>query len=140
MINAIIYGISNALHEEFGDACEIHMETMKQGLKEPCFFISCLNPTTKLFPGKCYYNQNQFCIQYFPATEQPNKECNETAEQLRWCLEYIETDSGKTHGTEMRHEVIDGVLNFFVNYNMFIRKIESTTQMEEVTISMNAKG
>ena len=46
MINSIIEAISISLNEEFGDGYEIHMEEIKQGLKEPCFFIACLNPTT----------------------------------------------------------------------------------------------
>jgi hypothetical protein len=31
--------ISISLNAEFGDSYEIHMEEIKQGLKEPCFFM-----------------------------------------------------------------------------------------------------
>ena len=62
MINSIIEAISISLNEEFGDGYETHMEEIKQGLKEPCFFITCLNPTTELFLGKRYFRTNQFCI------------------------------------------------------------------------------
>lgn len=49
MINSIIEAISVSLNKEFGDDYETHMEEIKQGLKEPCFFIACLNPTIEQF-------------------------------------------------------------------------------------------
>ena len=39
MITEIIEAISVALNSEFGDDYEIHMEEIRQGLTEPCFFI-----------------------------------------------------------------------------------------------------
>lgn len=66
MINSIVEAISCSLNKEFGDDYEIHNEEIKQGLKEPCFFIACLNPNNNIFLGKRYERTNQFCIQYFP--------------------------------------------------------------------------
>lgn len=51
MINSIVETISCSLNKEFGDDYEIHNEEIKQGLKEPCFFIACLNPNNNLFLG-----------------------------------------------------------------------------------------
>ena len=42
MINSIIEGISASLNAEFGDDYTIYTENVEQGLKEPCFFISCI--------------------------------------------------------------------------------------------------
>ena len=42
-------------------------------------------------------------------------------------------------GTKMKYEVVDGVLNFFVNYDCFIRKIEQQTPMESLQASTNVK-
>ena len=42
--NMLIEAISIALNGEFGDEYEIHMEEIKQDLKEPCFFIQSLKP------------------------------------------------------------------------------------------------
>ena len=69
MINEIIAAISVALDAEFGDDYEIYMEEIKQDLKEPCFFVQCINPTTKLFRGERYFQSNPCCIQYFPKSE-----------------------------------------------------------------------
>lgn len=141
MINSIIEAISISLNEEFGDVYETHMEEIKQGLKEPCFFITCLNPTTELFLGKRYFRTNQFCIQYFPETNEKQRECNGVAERMLQCLEYITIygEDKPIMGTKMKYEVVDGVLNFFVNYDCFIRKIEQQTPMESLQASTNVK-
>ena len=83
MINSIIEAISVALNGEFGDSYKTYTQDVKQGLKEPCFFVSCINPTHRLFRGKRYFKENQFCIQYFPQDKrQANEECNAVADWL----------------------------------------------------------
>lgn len=141
MINSIIEAISISLNEEFGDGYETHMEEIKQGLKEPCFFITCLNPTTELFLGKRYFRTNPFCIQYFPETNEKQRECNGVAERMLQCLEYITIygEDKPIMGTKMKYEVVDGVLNFFVNYDCFIRKTEQQTPMESLQASTSVK-
>lgn len=89
MINSIIEAISVSLNGEFGDDYEIHMEEIKQGLKEPCFFIACLNPTNNLFMGKRYERTSQFCIQYFPKSDEVQRECNGVAERMYDCFEVL---------------------------------------------------
>nr|DAQ19558.1 MAG TPA: tail completion protein [Caudoviricetes sp.] len=139
MINSIIESISITLDEEFGDEYEIHMEEIKQGLNEPCFFINCLNPKIEQFLGKRYFHTNQFCIQYFPATVEKQRECNEVAERMIWALEYIRVDSEEpVRGTDMHYEIIDGVLNFFINYDCFIYRAgeEETMEMMDATTNV----
>lgn len=138
MINSIIESISINLDAEFG--YETHMEEIKQGLTEPCFFISCLNPTTELFFGKRYFRTNQFCIQYFPESDDNvQRECNDVAERLVWTLEYITLDGDLIRGTAMKYEVVDGVLHFFVNYDCFIYRIEEKTAMESMETDTKVK-
>lgn len=141
MINSIIKAISITLNTEFGDGYETHMEEIKQGLVEPCFFIQCLNPTTELFLGKRYFRQNQFCIQYFPKSDNKQSECNEVAERLTWLLEYITIpgDDRPIRGTKMKSDVIDGVLNFFLNYDCFVYRVETNEPMETLVSNTVAK-
>ena len=88
MISSIIKGISVAINTEFGDGYTIYTESIEQGLKEPCFFISCLNPTNKVFFGERYFRTNQMCIQYIPTkTRVEKEECNSVVEMLFNCLE-----------------------------------------------------
>lgn len=138
MINQIIASISIALDAEFG--YENHMEEIKQGLEAPCFFITCLNPTTNLFLGKRYFRQNQFCIQYFPkSTDNQQAECNDVAERLVWCLQSIEAVGQNILGTKMNYEVIDGVLNFFINFDCYIYLTVESTPMETMDSTTNVK-
>ena len=141
MINSIIEAISRSLNEEFGDDYETHMEEIKQGLKEPCFFIACLNPTNNLFIGKRYERTNQFCIQYFPKSPQRQRECADVAERMYDCLEYItiDDDTKPIRGSRMNHQMVDEVLNFFVNYDFFTVKTEEQTAMGTMTASTGVK-
>lgn len=134
MITEIIEAISVALNSEFGDDYEIHMEEIRQGLVEPCFFITCLNPSLKPLAGNRYQCTNQFCINYFPKSEEKQQECNAVGERMIWCLEYItkDGDSKPIRGTKMNYDVIDGVLNFFVNYDCIVTKTQSQTAMENL--------
>ncbi len=142
MINSIIRTISITLDEEFNEKeYEFHMEEIKQDLKEPCFFIACLNPTHNLFLGKRYFRQNQFVIQYFPASkEELQSECNAVAERMTWCLEQITVpeEDKPIMGTKMKYQIIDGVLNFFVNYDCFVYKVEQSEPMETLESSTTA--
>lgn len=140
MINKVIDGISKAINEEFGDDYEIYTEEIEQGLKEPCFSIVCINPTNNLFRQNKYFRQNLFCIHYFPSSKEKRLECQQILEKLYLILEYIDIEEvfegvktiNKTMGTEMNGEYSDGVLNFFVNYDMYVNKLE------EKTTSMNS--
>ena len=142
MINSIIEEISRTIREEFGSRYTNYMEEVKQDLKEPCFFIQCLNPTEKLFFGKRYFRHNQFCIQYFPEDKQHEKqECYAVAERLFSCLEYLDAGGDLVMGTKMKYEVTDGILHFFVNYDLFVyRAAESVPVMEEVSSETRLKG
>ncbi len=142
MINLLTGSISRSLADEFGERYQTYQEESKQGLREPCFFIQCLNPTSRLFLGKRYFRKNQFCIQYFPEDEGgKNGECHAVAERLFSCLEYLEVGGDPVMGTKMRYEVVDGILHFFVNYDLFVYKVaESVPAMEEVSSETHMKG
>jgi hypothetical protein len=141
MINSIIQSISISLNAEFGDTYKNYTEDVKQGLKEPCFFISCINPTHNLFLGKRYFRENQFCIQYFPADKQRVKEeCNSVAERMEFCLEWLTVTGDLVRGSKMRYEVVDGILNFFVNYDLFVYKVADSVPMEEISENVSVKG
>ena len=140
MINKIIDGISISLNAEFGENYKIYTESIKQGLKEPCFSIICVNPTIELFRGKKYFRNNLFCIQYFPKGEDKRSECMDVLERMFDCLEVIKIGEDLQRGTSMHGEVVDEVLNFFVNYDMFVYKVESTDAMETMDLKSNVEG
>ncbi|MBR5584088.1 MAG: hypothetical protein IKW21_06130 [Lachnospiraceae bacterium] len=122
MINKIIDGISVALNEEFGDGYEIHTERIEQGLVEPCFSILCIKPSESQVLGKRYFKQNQFCIYYYPESDEKNKENLSVIERLFSCLEMINVDGDMVRGTNMDSEITDDVVAFMVNYDMHVYK------------------
>lgn len=142
MISSIIKGISVAINAEFGDRYTIYTESIEQGLKEPCFFISCLNPTNKVFFGERYFRTNQMCIQYIPTnTSVEKEECNAVVERLFNCLEYITVGEDPVRGSKMNSEIVDGILNFFVNYDLFIMKLKNEeVAMNEILKNVAVKG
>lgn len=140
MINRIIDAISLTINDEFNatgkDNYKIYTEEVRQGLKTPCFFINALDPSEDLFRGNRYKQINQFCIQFIPSDSSNDKKykCNEVREILYSILEYITIieidEEGLQHetlirGNQMHGEYVDGALNFFVNYDMFVKKKEA---------------
>lgn len=134
MIKDIIDGISLKLNQVFGDEYEIYADAdVVQGLKEPCFFIAVLNPTFKRYIGSRYFVTNPFVIQYFPKNSDDNTEMHETAFEMFENLVSITLLNGDSlHGTSISYEIIDGVLNFNVNYNLILNKTETTELMKEL--------
>lgn len=144
MNKELMIGISVALDGAFGGQYEIYTEENKQDLKMPCFFISLVQPAKTDFPSNRYYMNNQFCIQYIPESETgSNSECVSIAEQMFLTLEEVTPDGEDlpVRGTNMKYEIADGVLNFFVNYNYFVRKIaDATPAMETMATRSHVKG
>ncbi|MDE7322781.1 MAG: hypothetical protein K2N73_08575 [Lachnospiraceae bacterium] len=143
MINSIIESVSTSLSAEFGDGFTIYTELLEQGFDRPCFFVFCSSAANQLIHGNRYFRENRFCIRYVPSDkEQENKECNAAAERLYCCLEYITVSGKKVRGTKMKCEAADGVLNFYVNFDLFVyREKEPVPVMAEVSVatSMEAK-
>ncbi|MEY8524571.1 DUF6838 family protein [Lachnospiraceae bacterium 38-10] len=142
MINSIIEAISRAIRKEFGSRYTNYMEEVKQDLRKPCFFILCVNPTSKLFLRKRYLRTNQFCIQYFPESRNDKRrECNDTAERLMSCLKWISISGKPAIGTKMEYEIVDGILHFFVNYDMYVfEKSDPLPRMENLKEKIREKG
>lgn len=142
MVNKIIDGISIKLNQVFGDEVRIYSENVTQGLTTPCFFIATLNVSQNPMLGKRAYRKNFFDVHYFPAVSNSKGECETVASDLYDVLENITLiDTDILRGINMRHEIQEGVLHFFVEYNLFINKIVTPDEgMENVSIDANLKG
>lgn len=142
MINKIIDAISSALFNEFGETYKIYTDEVKQGHNAPCFSIFCINPSRKHFIGNKYMNRNLFMVLYFPSdTDESSYEINDVTERLFNCLEYINESNDLIRGSGMTVEVVDGVLNFMVQYNLYtINTTEKADLMGELDGSATVKG
>lgn len=135
MINQIVDAISIKLNQVFGDGYKIYSDNVKQGLKEPCFFIRSLTTSNTPLLGTRSFRQNPFDIHFFPKLKN-SEETNAVTEQLFDALEYITFTRGDlVRGTKMHAETVDGVLHFFVNYDLFLREEEAFEPMETIAIT-----
>ena len=125
MLNKIRNAIAVKLNEVFGDAYLVHTEEIKQGLKEPCFFILFLNPSREKKLGARYLMRYPIDVHYFPVGANKNEDINNIADQLYDALEYITVDEALIRGDKMRFEISGGVLHFFVEYSMYLVKAEA---------------
>ena len=142
MINSIIDSISLAISNELNTESQykIYTENVEQGLVEPCFFIFCVNPIERLFRNNKYYREHQYCVQYFPKGPEKNSETNDMSENLFNLLELIDVAGDLYRGTNINAEIVDGVLNVFVNYNTFVYKVEVEQEaMTELDVNTSAE-
>lgn len=140
MVNKIVEGIAKQIRLAFpAGEYSVYTEQIKQGLKEPCFFILPLTVTPAQLIGNRSRHNNSFDIHYFPL-EKKNKDMNEAIVKLIDVLECIEVDGNLIRATKMNTEKQDGILHFFVQYSMLVKK-EAPTEppMEEVKIEAKVK-
>ena len=82
------------------------------------------------------------CIQYISTNKSVEKEeCNTVTERLFNCLEYITVGEDLIRGSKMNAEIVDGILNFFVNYDLFTLRLRNKEDaMDEVLRNVAVKG
>lgn len=139
MINDIMDAVTRKLYELFGDGFEIYTEPVKQGLKEPCFFIQFLEPSEKPMVGQRYSLRTDLCIQYLSGERsEVLRELNRMTGCLMDGLEYITlADGSLIRGTERsaRPEPDEKMLTFFVSYHIFVLKAQKEKEtMETIEI------
>lgn len=112
-INDVRDGINAVLDANF-PGIDIAGEEIEQGLREPCFFVKLLEGAQEQELGRRYRRYHSFDVHYFGTD---NRTMHTTAEKLYDVLETIAIPGGSCRGTGMRHEIVDRVLHFFVDYN-----------------------
>lgn len=125
------------LHEIFEENYEIYTDTVEQGLKEPCFFILCLNQSKEILTQFRFKRQNSYDIHYFPKSKQAI-EISSVTDKLFDGMCFIRTDIGLLRGTKMQAEISDGILHFQVQYNYICREENPQEEkMKEVEVDYN---
>lgn len=134
-LNEILNAIVSRLSEIYPE-CAIYTNSSKQEMKEPRFFVNLLEQSRKPMLGRRSFQQNQFCIQYFPAAEEGKTILYDVLSTLLDRMEYITLEDGSLlRGSNRSGREEDGILNFFVSYNLFvISEVEATETMEEIEV------
>lgn len=132
--NDVVNAVLAALKGKFPELA-IYGESMGQGQTAPCFFVRLVAPTYDRMGGRRYKRTYPFDVQYFPNEPKEGEadtrvaEMHAVAEQLYDCLDYVALEDGLIRGSKLRYEIIDGVLHFFINYD-----IHMVRQAEEVPL------
>lgn len=135
MIQEVINGIINAIRTSFDETFRIYTESIEQGLIEPCFSVLSLNPSGERELGDRFKRFFPFMITYFPSSDEPIAECNAVCEELLGLLADVQTSIGLLHASTMSGEVIDGNLQFNVQYNVYaMLQREPVEMQEEMTV------
>ena len=118
----IIKGMLKTLSDVYGLDYKYYADVdVEQGLQEPCFFVKSLITSQTPYPSQRLYRQYSFDVQYFPSASNNNKEMREIGEELFSVFEILELLDGLTiRAVNMRHEIQNGILHFFVDYNVFL--------------------
>ena len=141
MIQSVIAGMVAAIRTEYDKSSyRIYTDSVEQGLKEPCFSIMCLKPSRERKLNRRYKDISSFMVQYFPKSyDEAQEECMTVCEALYDVLDVITVDGVRLQGTEMSGQVVDGVLQFQVNYiQMLMRTMAEDVKMDGVQV--NAVG
>lgn len=140
MLNSIIDAIALKLSEEFGTEIPVYSEPVEQIENKPCFFVYLQTSNRKKMLGERYFMEQKFVIHYYPGTANKNSEILDTIERLNNALEYIVAEGDSLRGTKMNHEIVDNILNFFVNYNFYsYKQAEPKDKMENLMVEAGLK-
>ena len=134
MINGIIAGIIAAIKAEFGDGYKIYDELPTQGLKEPCFYVKCVAPTTVRGVGRRLTRAYTFNITYFPKNAaNPMTECLNAEERLSVALQDIVAAGIAVHANaEISGSFVDGNLQANAVYSVPALLAETLEESMEI--------
>ena len=139
MVIDIISGITVRLHALFGDECKIYTEDKTQKLANKCFFVNTLETTQVNALGNRKYRGHPFNLTYI--SDGGKGELRAVLDKLLDGMEFIRLlDGSLMHGSGLRGEIVDGVLQFFVEYNAYVLtpRNDGSEKMEDLHI--NVKG
>lgn len=134
MIDRVLQGVTDAIYQTFGDDYEIYTERVEQGLKEPCFFVYCINPSVDIFLGDRLKNSLQFAVQYIPKGPQKNSEMNNIYLRLNKAVRFINVEGNKMMAQGILADISDEILTVSFSYVFFNYEKESGDTMSEQII------
>lgn len=131
MVNDLFDWITIALYNKFGDDYKYYVEEVEQNTSKPCFVVGALEPIVRRQSPVRYDRVFPIVIYYFTdkdSTSQAKRDCYDVAEKLLEALEEINNTEGDVliRGYNISWEIVEGVLEFFINYRFYTyREVES---------------
>lgn len=133
-------GVNQVLDDKFPNI-SVYGEEIKQGFEEPCFFVKVLTSGHDKEFNRRYKRNISFDIHYFSDKEDVNADCDDMADNLYEILEYVPVGNSLYRASSMKHEVIDGVLHFMLQFNYkVIKQVDSEPIMQKLKFEVNTIG
>ncbi|MFD2703814.1 DUF6838 family protein [Paenibacillus shunpengii] len=121
-MQAVIDGIILKL-ADIDPTIEAYDEHQEQGFKGPCFFVLEVDGNQAGLIGRRFKRSSLYDIHYFPKSDvDPRKECHDIADRLYCLMESFEWGGYRYKGTNLRHQVIDNMLHFFLEVKVHLIK------------------
>lgn len=103
--------------DRFYNPIPIYGESVPQGFEEPSFFVKVLDGSRAQQLDRRYIHEVSIDIHFFATS---NKDAEKMANNLYEQMEVLEAI--KIKGKNMKHEVLDRVLHFFIDYKVHLMK------------------
>lgn len=136
-VNDVVNGVINAIQPVFPNIV-IYGEESAQGFTAPCFYVKLFPVEQKRELNRRYVRRHSFDIHYFGTS---NTDMYDKAESLYAVLEYINVNETMCRGKSMKHEILEGVLHFYVDYDFSIMRPKETVPfMQTMNQEANIKN
>lgn len=136
--------VSEKLYARFSDRIpNIFTDTPVQGLVKPCFFIHSLETNQNREMRNRARRSYFLDIRAHPPDDIENKKswCAMIGDELFEILDEIKIAGMAVKTQEMRFEVVEDVLHFFVTYSFrVIKMVDPETKMEDLDIHGSTYG
>lgn len=132
VVRSLTVALSTGLEGVFNKPC-IYQDMLPMGYRSPCFFVNHVDTQVQLKLFNRYRVVANYDITYHPEGRKFNsKEFSDVAEKMTYGLELIQLEDGNyVRGNNIRYEVQDGVLHFFITFDFFvIRAKDRGTKMQ----------
>ena len=132
VVRSLTVALSKGLEGIFNNPC-IYQDMLPMGYKSPCFFVNHVDTQIQLKLFNRYRVVANYDITYHPAERKFNsKEFSEVVEKRTYGLELVQLEDGNyVRGSNIRYEVQDSVLHFFITFDFFaIRAKDRGTKMQ----------
>lgn len=131
-LKSVLGGLVKRLYECFPE-CVVYTENVEQGLSPPCFSVICEQPVFRRVMGKRFFRSFDFCIYYYPKSDEFFSEINEVSEKLIPSLELIEADGDLIRGSNFSVKTVDDVMVICATYGTFVYDNEKAPAMENLS-------
>ncbi len=137
MYNQLMDAVVSRLEELF-PGYTVYTGNPPQEPERPCLILELKEASEKTMTGRRTIRKIGFSVRYLSGeTGQIHKEQNQAAETLMDGLEWIQMPDGlPIRGTDRKHQLTGGILDFSVNYSLSVHKEkEQEEPMENLEIT-----